>query len=264
MKKSQKIQEEGQRKQEPEQGLKIKGESFEIELKKVPKENSTIIEGFPGMGFVATIVCDYMIKHLNAEYIGSIFSKKFTPLTTIHQEKIIKPIEIFYDESNNIVLIQSNIGSEGIEYDIADIILEFAKRIKASQIITIEGVVAYGRPSEGGVYYFTSNPKFEEILNKKGIKKMREGIIVGVTGALLLRAEDFPLVGFFVEVHSEMPDNKASAEIIKALDTYLNLNIDYSPLLKKAEEIEKRIKTFLDRILSVKKEKEKRTIGYAG
>ena len=258
------MRKEKKEEKEKEGGLEMKGENFEIKLKKIPKKGSVIIEGFPGMGFVATIACDYMIKHLDTECIGEIFTKKFLPFATIHEEKIIKPIEIFYDEKNNIVFIQSNIGTEGIEYDVAEIILEFAKKIGASQIITIEGVISYGKPEEGQTYYFTNNKKFDEVLNKKGFKKMREGIIVGVTGALLLRAEDFPVVGFFTEVHSEMPDNRASAEIIKALDLYLGLNIDYAPLAKKAEEIEKKIKTFLSKILDVKKEKEKKVISYAG
>jgi uncharacterized protein len=242
--------------------MKIKGKDYEINLDKVPRENSVIIEGFPGLGFVSTIVCNYLIKHLDAEYIGYIFTKKLLPFATIHQNKIVQPIEIFYDEKNNIVIVNTYTSFEGIEYDIAEIILEFAKKIKAKQIITIEGITTLQEPTEK-IYFFTTQKKEEKKLIEKGFEKIGEGIIVGVTGALLLRVEDFPLLGLFVEVHGEMPDNRASALIIKALDSYLGLNIDYRPLLKKAEEIEEKIRSLIEKIKKVGEEK-KRRISYTG
>ncbi len=242
--------------------MKIKGENYEINLEKVPKENSIIIEGFPGLGFVSTIVCNYLIKHLNAEYIGYIFTKKLLPFATIHQNKIIQPIEIFYDKENNIIIINTYTSFEGIEYDIAEIIIEFAKKIKARQIITIEGIASLKEPVEK-VYFFTTEKKEEKKLIEKGFEKIEEAIIVGVTGALLLRVEDFPLLGFFVEVHGEMPDNRASALIIKALDSYLGLKVDYRPLLKKAEEIEEKIREIIEKIKKTREEKRKK-IPYAG
>jgi len=241
---------------------KIKGEDYEINLEKMPKENSVIIEGFPGLGFVSTIVCDYLIKHLDAEYIGYIFTKKLLPFATIHQDKVVQPIQIFYDEKNNIVIINTYTSFEGIEYDIAEIILEFAKKIKARQIISIEGITSLEEPSEK-IYFFSTQKKEEKKLIEKGFEKIKEGVIIGVTGALLLRTENFPFLGLFVEVHGEMPDNRASALIIKALDSYLGLEVDYKPLLKKAEEIEEKIRSLIEKIIKAGEEKKKR-ISYTG
>ncbi len=243
--------------------MKIVGEDYEIDLEKKPRENAIIIEGFPGFGFISTIVSNYLIKHLNAKYIGYIFTKKLAPFVTIHQNKIVQPIEIFYDEKENIIIIQSSIGVDGIEYDIAEIILDFAKKIKADKIITIEGVTSMQTPTET-VFFFTNSTKEEKKLLEKGLEKINEGIIVGVTGALLIKVRDFPLVSLFVEVHSEMPDNKASAKIIEVLDNYLNLKVDYRPLIKKAEEIEKKVKEIMEKIIKTKEESHKRKISYAG
>ncbi|MEM2932708.1 MAG: PAC2 family protein [Candidatus Pacearchaeota archaeon] len=244
--------------------MKIKGADYEINLEVMPKPNSVIIEGFPGFGFVSTITCSYLIKHLNAEYIGNIFTKKFMPLATIHEDKLIQPVEIFYDKEHNIVIIQSSIGVEGIEYDIAEIILEFAKRIKASKIITIEGVASIRAVSSEKVYFYTTKKEFEKELLEQGLEKIKEGVIIGVTGALILKAVDFPLVGLFIEIHGDLPDNKASAEIIKVLDSYLKLKVDYKPLLKKAEEIEQKIKSLVEKIIKAKEEKKKLGVPYAG
>ncbi|MEM2478689.1 MAG: PAC2 family protein [Candidatus Pacearchaeota archaeon] len=243
--------------------MKIKGADYEINLTVMPKPNAVIIEGFPGLGFVSTITTSYLIEHLKAKCIGSLFTKKLAPLAAIHQQKLIQPIEIFYDEKNNIVIFQSAITVEKIEYDIAEIILEFAKKIKASKIITIEGVIST-KPTEK-VYFYATNKEFEKKLLEQGLEKINEGIIVGVTGALLLKAEEFPLIGLFVEIHSELPDNRASAKIIEVLDKYLGLNVDYRPLLKKAEEIEKKIKGLIEKVLAARQEKEKKiAVPYTG
>jgi len=244
--------------------MKIKGADYEINLEKTPKANATIIEGFPGFGFISTIISNYLIRHLNAKCIGNIFMKKFAPLVAIHENKVIQPVEIFYDEKNNIVIIQATIGVEGVEYDIAEIIIEFAKKIKASEVITIEGVAPLRQVPTEKVFFFTTKKELEKKLLDKGLEKIREGVIIGVTGALLLKAESFPLVSLFAETHSELPDNKASARIIQVLDNYLGLNIDPKPLLKKAEEIESKIRDLMEKVIRTKQESEKKKIGYTG
>jgi predicted ATP-grasp superfamily ATP-dependent carboligase len=49
-----------------------------LDLKEEPK-NPTIIEGFPGFGFVSTIATEFLIKHLKAKKIGKINRLKNKP-----------------------------------------------------------------------------------------------------------------------------------------------------------------------------------------
>lgn len=245
--------------------MKITEDNFEIFLIEKPKENATIIEGFPGLGFISTIVSNYLVKHLNAKFIGHIFNKKLPPFVTIHENKIIYPIEIYYDESQNLIIIQASTGVEGVEYDIADTIIYLANKIKAKRILSIEGITSMENIyPESSIFFFTTNKKEENNLMKIGIKKIEEGIIVGVTGALLLRSKDIPLVSLFIQTHSDMPDNRASAHIIKVLDKYLNLKVDYKPLLKKAEEIERKIRDIIKKFTEAKKEVQRKRVLYAG
>jgi predicted ATP-grasp superfamily ATP-dependent carboligase len=99
--------------------------------------------------------------------------------------------------------------------------------------------------------------KFDSI----NIEKLKEGIVVGVTGALLLE-RDIPVSSIFVETHSAMPDSKAAASIIQVLDKYLGLSIDYKPLLKQAEEFEKKLKTLIAQKSAVAEEQEKKKLSY--
>ncbi|HLF54381.1 MAG TPA: PAC2 family protein, partial [Candidatus Nanoarchaeia archaeon] len=83
-------------------------------------------------------------------------------------------------------------------------------------------------------------------LEAVGLTPVKEGIIFGVAGALMLKVpEDINITFIFAETHSELPDSRAAASIVKVLDKYLELGIDYKPLLKKAEEFEENLKGLL-------------------
>ena len=206
-------------------------------LNKKPK-NVTIIEGFPGFGLIGTIATEFLMEHLQTEKIGVVDMDEIPAMIAIHQNKVIEPISIHYNKQYNIVLIHAiNIGKD-MGWKIADVISELAGHLSAKEIISLEGV---GSPSaEGGrVFYYTTNnasasKKLTSIANP-----LMEGIIVGVTGALLAKHVKTPILALFAEAKSNLPDSKAAAEIIKALDAYTGLKVDPKPLLKQAELFEK-------------------------
>src|SRR3989344_4278563 len=95
------------------------------------------------------------------------------------------------------------------------------------------------------------------------IEDLKEGIVMGVTGALLLRS-DFPISCIFAETHSSLPDSRAAAKIIEVLDSYLNLNVDFKPLLRKAEEFEDKLKELAERTKDATYQKTKKELDYFG
>ncbi len=237
---------------------------MKIELDKKPREDAIIIEGFPGFGFVSTIATEYIIKHTNAKPVGRITSDKLSPLVAIHNSEIIEPLQVLYSEEKNIIIVQAVVPVQGIEWDIAETILELAKEIKAREIIGLEGVTSK-QPAENPLTFFYTNiesnkKKFEEIQ----LKNMTEGIIVGVTGALLLKAKNEKFSCFFVETHSDLPDNTAAAKLIEILDKYINLGVDYKPLVEKAKEFEEKLKGFMTKFKQVKEQTDSRKLTYAG
>ena len=96
-----------------------------------------------------------------------------------------------------------------------------------------------------------------------GLQSLKESIIVGVSAALMLRRKK-PLTCFFAETRSEMPDSKAASNIIKALDDYLGLKVDYKPLLKQAQEFEEKFRTILKQSSLTAKERDKKQMSYLG
>src|SRR3989344_2211773 len=82
--------------------------------------------------------------------------------------------------------------------------------------------------------------------NKKyNLKPLTEGVVMGTTAALLLKAEDFPVTCIFAEAHSQLPDSEAAAKVVEALDDHMNLKLDYRPLLEAAKKFEKNLKLML-------------------
>ena len=236
---------------------------MEIKLWKKPK-NCTIIEGFPGFGLVGTIASEFLLEHLKTEQIGKILFNDMPAMVAIHESKVVEPLGIFYNEKYNIVILHAIITANKAEWDLADTIGKVANELKVKEIISLEGVGSAEESEETRVFYYTNNSKNVKLFEKAGIGPLKEGIIIGVTGAMLLRVEKVPISCLFVETHSNLPDSKAAAKIVEALDKYLGMDIDYKPLLEQAEAFEKKLKAMLQKSQEAQEISEKKKLSYFG
>jgi len=238
-----------------------------IELTEKPK-NPIIIEGFPGFGFVSTIATEFLIKHLNAKKIGKFFVDDLIPLAVIHNSKLIDPLEIYYAKKENIIILRTLTNVSGAEWKVAGVVAELAEKLKAKEIISIEGIASAELITEGletpsKVYYYTNQD--ERRFKRLNIEKLDEGIVMGVTGVLLFKVDKkIPMSCIFAEATPGLPDSRAAGEVIKVLDNYLGLKVDYKPLMKKAEEFEGKIKELIAKIKAASEKKEKKEVSYLG
>ncbi|MBN1157041.1 proteasome assembly chaperone family protein [Candidatus Woesearchaeota archaeon] len=237
---------------------------MEVKLFKKPK-TPIIIQGFPGFGLVGTITTEFLIEHLKTEYIGYIWLEELPTMVAIHNSKLVQPIGIFHDKRNNIVIFHVITAAQGIEWKITDAILDVAKQLAAKEIICLEGVgsATLTEDQEPKTYFYASNSAANKKLSSNGIEALGEGIIMGATSALLLRSR-IPTTALFAETHSNMPDSKAAAKIIKALDVYLGLKVDYGPLLDAAVKFEEKLKTLITKSQEASDMQEKKKLSYVG
>ena len=155
---------------------------MEIFLTKKPK-SPIIIEGFPGVGLIATITTEFLIKHLNAKPIGYIKSDELLPIAAVHNSRVLQPLEIFYVEKENLVIVHALSDIRGLEWKISGVILELYSMLKAKELITIEGIMSKEN-DQHNVYYIKSDEAKEKKLEKEKVNRLQEVIIVGVTAAL--------------------------------------------------------------------------------
>ena len=236
---------------------------MEIKLWKKPK-NCIIVEGFPGFGLVGTIATEFLLDHLGTEQIGKIIFNDMPAMVAIHEGKIVEPLGVFYNSKYNIAILHAITAATHYEWEMADTVSKIAFELKAREIISLEGVGS-GETAEGSrVFYYSNNAKNSKEFEKKGIPPLKEGIIIGVTGAILLRTEKTPVSCLFAETHSNLPDSKAAASIIEALDKYLEMDLDYKPLLEQAQKFEDKLKTIMQKSQEAQDMSDKKKLSYLG
>ena len=211
----------------------------EIKLTKRPKD-ATIIEGFPGLGFIGSITTEFLVEHLKAEKIGKIEFTEQMPVVAIHNSKVVEPFGIFYSKKFNLIILHAINPVNNIEWKITDAIEKLSAMVGAKEIISIEGVASENKTTNA--FYYSK--KFNKDFDKINIQPLKEGIVMGVTASIILR-DTLPSSCIFVETHSQLPDSRAAAKVIETLDKYLNLSVDFKPLLQKAEEFEAKLKTLM-------------------
>ncbi|MDD5133022.1 MAG: PAC2 family protein [Candidatus Nanoarchaeia archaeon] len=235
------------------------GDEMEYILTKKIK-NPIIIQGFPSFGLVGTIATGFLIDHLNAEPIGEIVSKDIPPMLAVHNSQIIRPLELYYDKKNNILILNALMNVAGKEWELSEVILKMAKELSAKEIIVIEGVASPDlTQEEPGAYLYTT--KKMDSMKACGIKKLDEGVILGVTASVLAKAKDTDVSCIFTETHSDLPDNLAAAKAIEVIDKYLGLKVDFKELIRKSKELQQKLQGIVQkgkqaRALTDEKQKE--------
>jgi len=227
-------------------------------LKKRPK-SPTIIIGFPTIGLVSTIATKSLLDHLDTERIGYLEEpKKMTPLTAIHKADVVEPLSLYYNKKHNIIILQSLTEINKMEWEISDAIQRLATELKAKEIIILEGIPSQKQKINT---YFYSNSKKEK--NMGSAKPLKEGILMGISAAMLLKSKS-PITCVFSETHSSLPDSEAAANIINVLDEYLGLKVDTKPLMKQAKKFEQALKQYLEKHPQSGKKAQKEDTDYLG
>lgn len=236
---------------------------MEIKLWKKPK-NCTIIEGFPGFGLVGTIATEFLIEHLKTEQIGKIIFNDMPAMVAIHEGKVVEPLGVFYNTRYNIAILHAITAATHYEWGMADTISKLAGQLNAKEILSLEGVGSGEESGGSRVFYYSNNASNSKKFEKVGFMPLKEGIIIGVTGAILLRMEKTPVSCLFAETHSNLPDSKAAANIIEALDKYIGMDLDYKPLLEQAQKFEEKLKTIMQKSQEAQEMSDKKKLSYLG
>lgn len=218
---------------------------MKIHLHEKP-QNVRLVLGFPGFGLVGTIATKFLIEHLDVKKIGEIESNRLLPLAAIHKNRLIGPLDLFYNKKYNIVVMQTLSELAGSEWKITEIIEELTRTLNAKEIIILEGLPSNNVKGSLKTYFYSSNNA--KAGEKLGLPVLQEGVMMGVTATVMLRLEETPISVILAESPSKFPDSEAAARTIQALDKYWNMDIDYKPLMKAAKNFESMLKDMMDKV----------------
>ncbi len=237
------------------------------EIKRIDLKGATVIDGFPSVGLVSSIVANYLINFLKMEQVGIIDSIYFPTVSLVRDSEPLNPVRIYAGErvtssegfSDQIVTFISEFQPPpNLIKPIAHTVLDWAEEQRCKLLISPEGLVidkeTSGEESKNNeeeenhvdVYGIGSTKRAKSLLETHGVSLFDEGVITGVAGVLLNlgKSRDFDVICLMAEAHPDYPDARAAAQVIETINKILlGIHIDAKPLYQEAEKIESQLRS---------------------
>jgi uncharacterized protein len=228
-----------------------------VELKRMDLRNAVIIDGFPSIGLVSSIVANYLIALLKLEYIAVMDSDSFPTLSLIRNGEPLGPARVYArseikpGEQQVVVFSTELQPSANLLRDIGTAIIDFAVQQKCKLIISSGGLIvereegAEDEKGEIAVYGIGSTQAAQELLLEADAEPFLEGVISGTAGVLLNEGKrrGMDVITLLAEARPDTADARAAALILSAIDQMvLHLNLNVEPLCKEAERLEAQLK----------------------
>jgi len=225
-----------------------------IEVIEKPKlKNPVLIEGLPGIGFVANITALHLINELKAKTFAKVRSSSFQDLavTTETGGTRSPTSELYYAHSKtadrDLVIWYGNTQSltTAGQYELCNHILDLAQELGCKLIITVGGYKQDEARTPPQTYTAATDSGTASDIVKLGAKIM-VGQIFGVAGLLIGLARIRKTRGFslLVETPGSYPDENAARVALSMLNRHLELNVDLTRLSAATEETKKILESF--------------------
>ncbi|UCE45308.1 MAG: proteasome assembly chaperone family protein [Methanobacteriota archaeon] len=234
-----------------------------------------LIEGLPGVGNVGKLAAEHLVDQLKAEKFVDIYSKYFPPQVLVDDSGIVKLVnnEMYYVKRDGakhdmIVLIGDYQGlTPDGQYELADRMLKMAQELGVKMIFTLGGY-GLGKLVEkprvlGAVSHEDLVPKMKELGVTFSKGEPGSGI-VGASGLLLGLGKVYGMrsVCLMGETSGYFVDPKAAQAVLEVLSKVLEVELDFSDLEDKAEQIDLLTSKLKD--TEPQQEPRKEDLGYIG
>jgi uncharacterized protein (TIGR00162 family) len=242
-----------------------------IDISEKPKLNNPIlIEGLPGIGFVANIAALHLIKELKAVRFAQIFSASFQDFAiTTDDGGARSPInELYYvkrqDGGRDLIIWYGNtqaLTTVG-QYDLVGRVLNIAVDLGCSFVVSIGGFKKDEAQAVPGIYSTATDSETMQVALDLGTKVM-VGHVFGIAGLSVGMAKLKDMKGFslLVDTPGMNPDVNAARYALTTLAKYLKLDLDLSRLEETGGEIEKMLESFgIIRSITEEKKKEEQQL----
>jgi len=216
---------------------------------------------------ITKIVTDFIIDNIKAKKIFEITSYNFPHCVFINEDNLVElpSIEVFYKNYKNYTLLLLSGDIQPLDevscYEFCDQILDLVEEQKGNkEIITLGGIALDKNPKNPLVYCTANGGKIRKKYAGKIIKNNLYGLvgpIVGVSGLLvgLAGKRKIPAVSLLAETYGH-PNHlgiRSAREILKLLNTKLNLKLNLDELEEEIEGIQEEEKKNLNRISKLRK-----------
>lgn len=221
----------------------------------MPAPGAVLISCFPSGGLAPTVAGHYILQTLKLPRIGALTSDDFPSLAVIQGGRVNPPVRAYANKDLILILSEFPLPPTLLN-PLATAILGVAEQLKVSRILGLEGVVPHpldtedseAVPTEELVWYAGSgsSASLPPDIKAAGVRGMGDGVIGGVSGALLIQGIESKLpIGTLLVSATDAgyPDHRAAAKLIEVIDQLLpHVQIDTKPLRTQAELIERALR----------------------
>ncbi len=225
-----------------------------IEIYEKPKLNDPIlIEGLPGIGFVANIAALHLISELKAKRFAEIVSASFQDFAvTTETGGARSPVnELYYckreDGGRDLIIWYGNTQALTTfgQYELVGKVLDIAQELGCRFAISIGGFKKDEVQAVPAIYSAATDQEAIKEAVDLGTKVM-VGHIFGVAGLLIGLGKLRNLSGFaiLVDTLGMYPDANAARYALTIVGKYLNLDVDLSRLDVTVDQTKKALESF--------------------
>ena len=226
--------------------------------KKFEAKNGVLITGLPGIGLVGHVCVNYMKKKLNAKKVAIIYSDHFPHQVLMKKDgrmRMLRNVMYLIEKKEGIkrpiLLLTGDVqaGTSEGQYEVAEKIINFAKKRGINEVITIGGYSTGVFKEDKKVFGAVNNKRYKE--QWKGVVfGEAKGSIVGAAGLIPAIAKYKGIKGICLmgETQGSYVDSASAKKVLEILLNYLNISLDLSELEKEAMEKEKVIKKIEEEI----------------
>jgi uncharacterized protein len=237
-----------------------------VDVIEKPQLNDPIlIEGLPGIGFVANIAALHLITELKAKRFAQIVSSSFQDFAVTTEDGSPRsPInELYYVKRENgrdLIIWYGNtqaLTTVG-QYELCGKVLDLVHELGCNYVISIGGFKKDEAQPVPGIYSTATDLETMQTALDLGTKVM-VGHVFGIAGLSIGLAKLHDMKGFslLVDTPGMNPDVNAARYALLTLFKFLGFEVDLSRLEQSGDEIKRMLETFgLIRSISEEKKKE--------
>ena len=237
----------------------------------VDAAGALVVNCFPSVGFVSSIVAHYLIDKLELRLVGGVNHSKLPPICLVQDGKPLPPLRFYtgepickLDKCDKIILIISEVKIENqIKMSLARSLIDWTEESKSGVSIMIDSFTK--GDSEGHTILDDDNidttmlgigstDSAIKMLKEIGLPLLKHGLVGGMTGVMLGESRRRGIDSLAIIAESNggpmkgqpFPDARAAARIIECLDGLLPaIHLDPEPLLEEAKRIENQIRDMM-------------------
>ncbi len=228
------------------------------DYEKVDCKQALVIVGFPSIGLVSSIATNFIVRTLGLKRVAGISSPDFPPYAMVQEGFPMPPVRIYggdrlCDENGEncehlIVITAEFMPKMEMHHPMSRLILEWCNENEVDTIVTMEGI-ASNDVEAGSIWGVGSTKEMREKMEKYGIQPLEEGMVRGLSGIMLYEAASrgMNVLTLLGPARMDMPDARGAARLMEKVAKMLpELDLDPEPLIKEADELEKRMKSAME------------------